>query len=647
LRPYSAAGLIAQGEKPLALRSISRRCGRNWKDETMSATARDDGQAIAAASGKPAQSRASLGALRPLLPFALRYKGRILAALVALVLASSATLAIPLAVRRMIDFGFSPEGVELINRYFSMMILVVAVLALASSLRYYLVMTLGDRVMTDVRTAVFAHLTRLDPGFYDTVKSGEIVSRLTADTTQIKAAFGASASVALRNLVLFTGAIAMMVVTSPRLSGLVLIAIPVIVLPLVASGRSVRERSRRAQDRLADASAFATEAIGATRIMQAFTAEGATLAEFSRAAEDAFQAALMATRARSVLTAVAIFLIFASVVAVLWYGAQDVLNGSITAGRLSQFVLYAVFGAGALGELSQVWSEVSAAAGAAGRIAEILAIEPRIKAPAQPVALPSPALGTVGFDKVVFAYPSRPDMTVLDGFDLQVRQGERVAIVGPSGAGKSTVVQLLLRFYDPASGRVLVDGIDITRVDPLALRKRMAFVPQDPVVFGTSVAENLRYGRADASDEEIRHAARLAAADEFIAALPEGYETKLGERGVTLSGGQRQRLAIARAILRDAPLLLLDEATSALDAENETLVQRALDRLMEGRTTIVIAHRLATVLKADRILVMEAGRIVEEGTHSELVGAGGLYARLARLQFEAGAAALGVDRAAE
>ena len=598
----------------------------------------------AATDGPP---KSSLRALAPLLPYALRYKGRIAAALVALVLASAATLVIPLAVRRMVDYGFSPEGADLIDRYFSMMILVVAVLALASSLRYYLVMTLGERVMTDVRTAVFEHLTRLDPGFYDTVKSGEIVSRLTADTTQIKSAFGASASVALRNLVLFIGAMVMMVVTSPKLSALVLLAIPFIVLPLVASGRSVRERSRRAQDRLADASAYATEAIGATRVMQAFTAEGPTLAQFSRAAEDAFEASRSATRARSILTAVAIFLIFASVVAVLWYGAQDVLAGTITGGRLSQFVLYAVFGAGALGELSQVWSEVSAAAGAAGRIAEILAVAPRIQAPKPPRPLPSPPLGTVAFEGVGFAYPTRPEQQVLSGFDLSVRQGERVAIVGPSGAGKSTVVQLLLRFYDPQEGRIVVDGVPITQVDPRALRQRIAFVPQDPVVFGTSVADNLRYGRPEASDADLREAARQAAADDFIQALPEGYETRLGERGVTLSGGQRQRIAIARAILRNAPILLLDEATSALDAENETLVQEALDRLMEGRTTIVIAHRLATVLKADRILVMDGGRVVEEGSHAALVHAGGLYARLARLQFEAGAAAMAVERAAE
>ncbi|WP_293866979.1 ABC transporter transmembrane domain-containing protein [uncultured Alsobacter sp.] len=591
--------------------------------------------------------RTSLRSLLPLLPYALRYRGRIVAALIALVMASGATLIIPMAVRRIIDYGFQADQAALIDQYFGVMIAVVGVLACASAARYYLVMTLGERVMADVRSAVFDHLTRLDPGFYDTVKSGEIVSRLTADTTQIKSAFGASASVALRNLVLFIGAIVMMVITSPKLSGLVLLAIPVIVLPLVASGRSVRQRSRLAQDRLADASAYATEAVGATRVMQAFTAERSTVARFARAAEDAFETARAATLARSMLTAVAIFLIFASVVAVLWYGAQDVMADRITAGRLSQFVLYAVFGAGALGELSQVWSEVSSAAGAAGRIAEILSIEPKIRAPRDPKPLPTPALGTVDFQSVTFAYPTRAEDPVLHRLSFSVASGERVAIVGPSGAGKSTIVQLILRFYDPQSGQVVVDGLPVTDVDPQALRERIAFVPQDPVVFGATVEENIRYGRPHASDAEVQKAAELAAADGFIRALPQGYGSRIGERGVTLSGGQRQRLAIARAILRDAPILLLDEATSALDAESETLVQEALDRLMEGRTTIVIAHRLATVLKADRILVMDGGRIVEEGTHATLVNAGGLYARLARLQFEAGAAALGMERAAE
>jgi ATP-binding cassette subfamily B protein len=584
--------------------------------------------------------RASLKALKPLIPFALRYKGRIAAALVALVMASTATLIIPLAVRRMIDYGFSAAGADLIDRYFLVMIAVVSMLALASASRYYLVMTLGERVVADIRIAVFAHLTKLDAAFYDMTRSGEIVSRLTADTTQIKSAFGSSASIALRNFVLFIGAISMMVITSPHLSGLVLVAIPVIVLPLVLSGRAVRRRSRDAQDRLADASAFATEAIGAMQVTQAFTAEGATRSRFNLAVEDAFATARDSTGARALLTAVAIFLIFTSVVGVLWWGAQEVLTNRMSGGRLSQFVLYAVFSAGALGELSQVWGEISAAAGAAGRLADILSIAPRIQAPAQPLALPSPPLGTLAFDDVEFAYPGRPEQPVLQGVGFSLKQGERVALVGPSGAGKSTVMQLILRFYDADRGAVRIDGCDVRAVDPAALRDRLSYVPQESVIFAATIRENIRFGRPDATDSQIEAAAKLAEVDRFVREWPEAYETMIGERGVTLSGGQRQRIAIARAILRDAPILLLDEATSALDAESETLVQAALDGLMEGRTTLVIAHRLATVLGCDRILVMEHGRIVEEGNHATLVAKGGLYARLAELQFnQAGKAA--------
>ena len=586
-------------------------------------------------SASGTRQKTSLKALLPLLPYALQYRGRILAALIALILASGSTLAIPLAVRRMIDYGFSAEGADLIDKYFAMMIVVVTILAAASASRYYLVMTLGERVVADIRTAVFDHLTRLDAGFYDTVKSGEIVSRLSADTTQLKSAFGASASVALRNLVLFIGAGGMMVYTSPRLSGLVALAIPIIVLPLVASGRSVRQRSRLAQDRLADASAYATEAIGAMRVMQAFVAEHLTLKRFSDAAEEAYETARVATRARSLLTGIAITLVFSSVVGILWYGAQDVLAGRLSAGTLSQFVLFAVFAAGGLGELSQVWGEISAAAGAAGRLAELLAIKPAIRAPEHPQALPEPPLGTVSFQKISFAYPTRKDETVLADVSFDVKKGERVAIVGPSGAGKSTVMQLLLRFYDPTAGMVLVDGIPIQNLDPRDLRRRIAFVPQDSVVFGATIAENIRYGSPEATDAELHAAAEQAIVDAFVRQWPEAYDTRIGERGITLSGGQRQRIAIARAILKDAPILLLDEATSALDAESETLVQAALDRLMEGRTTIVIAHRLSTIVKADRILVMDQGRIVEEGDHATLVAKGGLYARLAALQFEA------------
>ena len=467
-------------------------------------------------------------------------------------------------------------------------------------------------------------------------RTGEIVSRLTADTTQIKSAVGASVSIALRNLLLLAGGATMMVVTSPRLSLFVLAAIPVIVLPLVGFGRAVRTRGRAAQDTLAEASGYADELIGAMRTLQAFTNEKLAQSRFSSAVEQAYAAACGATKARGVLTAVVIFLVFASIVVVLWVGAQDVLAGNITPGRLGQFVLYAVFAAGGLSELSQVWGEIAQASGAAERLFEILDVEPQIKTPPRPTALPKPASGAVEFRDVSFSYPGRPDMPVLDRVSFRVTPGEKLALVGPSGAGKSTVFQLILRFYDPLSGSVSFDGVRLTDVDPAELRERIALVPQDAVVFGMSVRENIQFGRPGATAAEIEKAAEAAHASEFIQRLPLGYETPAGERGVTLSGGQRQRIAIARAILRKAPLLLLDEATSSLDAESETLVQQALKRLMLNRTTIVIAHRLATVQNCDRILVLDHGRIVEEGTHASLTSAGGLYARLAKLQFEIG-----------
>jgi ATP-binding cassette, subfamily B, bacterial len=586
------------------------------------------------------RSSVSLGALRPLAPYAFAHRARIALALIALAIASAATLVVPIAVRRMIDFGFSDANTGLIRAYFLAMIGVVAVLALASGARYYLVMTLGERVVADLRADLFSHLTRLDPSFFDAEKTGDIASRLSADTTQLKATFGSSASLALRNLFLFVGAITMMVFTSPKLSAFVLAAIPVIVLPLYAAGRSVRERSRRAQDRLADATAFATESLSAVRVMQSFLAERFSASRYREAAFGAYEAARAMTQARAIVTAAAIFLAFGSVVVVLWLGAQEVVAGQMTGGALSQFVLFAVFGAGALGQLSEVWNEVSQAAGAAGRIAEIMAVKPRILAPAQPMKLAKPVRGELAFHDVCFAYPGREDGAVLRDVSFRVAPGETVAIVGPSGAGKSTLFQLALRFYDPGSGSVMLDGIDISKLDPVDLRAEIALVPQDAFIFGATVADNIAYGAPGATREAVVIAAKQAAADAFISALPQGYDTHLGERGVTLSGGERQRIAIARALLKDAPVLLLDEATSALDAESETLVQGALETLMKGRSTLVIAHRLATIVNAHRILVIEAGRVVEEGSHASLMAANGLYARLARLQFETGAAAL-------
>lgn len=598
----------------------------------------------AASAAKP---RASLSALRPLLPYALRHRGRIGLAVAALIVASAATLTFPFAVQRMIDYGFSEGHSGVIHAYFGAMLAVVGALALASGSRYYLVMTLGERVVADLRGDLFAHLTGLDASFFDSEKTGEIVSRLSADTTQLKATFGSSASVALRNLFMFFGAVTMMLATSPKLSIYVIVAIPLIILPLYAAGRGVRERSRLAQDTLADATAFATESLGAVRVMQAFVAESFTANRFRVAADGAYEAARAMTLARAFVTVAALFLAFASVILVLWLGASDVIAGKMTGGTLTQFVLYAVLAASSLGEISQVWSEVSQAAGAAARIGELLAAQPRIVAPPVPTRLPSPTRGEIAFENVVFAYPTRLEEPVLNGVSFQVAPGEVVAVVGPSGAGKSTLFQLLERFYDPTSGRVTLDGVDIATTDPKALRGEIALVPQDAFIFGASVADNIAYGRPGATRAEVEAAAQQAAADAFIQALPQGYDSLLGERGVTLSGGERQRLAIARAILKNAQVLLLDEATSALDAENETLVQGALDSLMKGRTTLVIAHRLSTIVNADRILVIEAGEIVEQGRHANLLAAGGLYARLAKLQFETGAKAMREDQAAE
>ena len=593
--------------------------------------------------GRDRERRLNASALRPLarlVPYAWRYRGIVLLALLFLLLSSATTLTLPLAVRRMINEGFGGAGgvdTTLLGNYFGALFAIAAILAVTSAARYYFVIVLGERVVADLRRDVFAHVARLSPGFHDLVQSGEIASRLTADTTQVKAAMGATASMALRNTILAVGALGLMVWTSPRLSLVTLLTIPAIMLPLVLFGRSVRARARRAQDRLADASAYATEAVGAVRELQAAGNEGMVASRFGRAVEDAFGAARASIRARAFLVSFAIFATFSSVVLVLWIGAGAVADGRMDAGELTQFLLYAIFAATAMGGLSEVWGEISQAAGSAERLSELLDEVPAIAAPPNPVSLPDRTGGArLEFDGVSLAYPTRPGDRALHDLSFTAAPGETVALVGPSGAGKSSVFALALRFYDPQEGTIRLDGVPIDRADPGALRERFALVPQDVTIFAASARENIRFGRPDATDREVEDAARVAHAHDFVVTLPRGYDTELGERGVMLSGGQRQRIAIARAVLRDAPVLLLDEATSALDAESEHLVQRALERLSEGRTTLVIAHRLATVLGADRILVMENGRVIEEGTHRELVARGGTYGRLAALQFDAG-----------
>jgi ATP-binding cassette, subfamily B, bacterial len=585
-----------------------------------------------------AKSRSKSKNLRPLLrllPFLMKYRGRVVLALAALLVASAATLVIPVAVRRVLDNGFTTENANLVNQYFALMFAVVAALAAGSAMRFYYVMWLGERVVADVRDALFRHLMNLTPSFYESQKTGEVVSRLTADTTQIKSAFSSTASIALRNLVMLLGALAMMVYTSPRMSGLAALAIPAIVLPLVFYGRRVRALSRTAQDTLASSAAFAQERLSGITAIQSNTQENATTANFANATVQAFEAAQSRTFARSILTLAIISVALGSIVGLLWFGAHEVLAGRITGGTLGQFVIYAVFASSALGQLSEVWGEVQLAAGAAERISELLDEKPAISSPANPVVLPKPAKGAVTFTNVNFRYPSRPEALVLNNVSFSAKPGEVIAIVGPSGAGKTTLYALLQRFQDPEQGSVTLDGIDISKLALDELRNAIATVPQDPTIFSGTIAENIKLGRPQASDAEVVAAAKAARVAEFAEKLPLEYETLLGERGVTLSGGQRQRLAIARAILRNAPLLLLDEATSALDAESESLIQEALEDLTQGRTTLVIAHRLATVRNADRIIVLDNGKIVGLGTHAQLIKNSPLYARLAKLQFSA------------
>lgn len=564
---------------------------------------------------------------------AIRYPGHIAAAGVALLVAAGATLAIPDGFRRVIDKGFM-AGANDVSTHFYYLFGIVIILALATAVRFYFVSWLGERVVADLRTAVHRNLLRLEPRFFEENRPSEIASRLTADTSVIEMVVGTTVSVALRNIVMGVGGIVYLFTLAPKLTGALLLGIPVIIVPIVLLGRKLRDVSRYSQDRIADVGAIVAETLGAMKIVQAFGQERRESERFTDAVENAFGTARRRIRLRAVMTAIVIALMFGSITLVMWQAAIDVAAGRLTGGTVAAFVFTGALVAGAFGALTEVYGELLRGAGAAGRLAELMAEVPEIKAPAAPVALPWPALGALSFDRVTFHYPTRPEVSALNAFSLDVRPGETVAVVGASGAGKTTLFQLAQRFYDPEQGTVRLDGVDLRAADPADIRARIAVVPQETVIFAASARDNLRYGQWDADDDALWAAAEAANAAEFLRKLPDGLDTFMGEGGARLSGGQRQRMAIARAILRDAPLLLLDEATSALDAESERLVQASLERLVEGRTTMVIAHRLATVRAADRIVVMDQGRIVEEGTHDSLTAQGGLYARLARLQFE-------------
>jgi len=586
-----------------------------------------------------AEDRASsrrVGVLTALWPFIRPYRLTALGALVALVLTASISLILPIAVRRVVD-GFQ-QGAALLDQYFLAAIGIAALLALGTGARYYLVTRLGERVVADIRRAVFDRVIAMSPAFFERLLTGEVLSRITTDTTLILSVIGSSVSVALRNMLMLAGGMVLMLFTSAKLTGLVLLIVPAVVVPIVVLGRRLRRLGRENQDWIAASSGQASEALMSAQTVQAFTHEAQSRADFGDLTERSFTSAKTRIKARAIMTMIVIFLIFTGVVGVLWVGARDVRLNVMSIGDLVQFVIYAVMVAGSTGALSEIWGELQRAAGATERLSELLSADDLIRDPAQPKRLPQPVKGGIGFENVTFHYPSRPAQSALENVNLSIRAGETVALVGPSGAGKTTVIQLIQRFWDPETGRVTLDGVDLRDLRRADFRRSIALVPQDPVIFAASARENIRFGRPDASDEEVEVAARAAAAHEFLAALPQGYDTYVGERGLMLSGGQKQRVAIARAILRDAPVLLLDEATSALDAESERAVQEAVDHLAATRTTIIVAHRLATVKKADRIVVFDQGRIVAEGRHDTLIAEGGLYARLARLQFTEGAA---------